>query len=141
MYMKTVMIFGTFDILHAGHLDMFRQAREYGDRLVAVVSRDETTKGVKGKTPFHTHEERKDMLSELRMIDEAVSGNIDDVYKIIETIRPDVIALGYDQKIFVDQLADKITEFGLESQIVRLRPYNPTERKTSKIKEYLEKNY
>lgn len=138
--MKTVMIFGTFDILHAGHLDMFRQAREYGDRLVAVVSRDETTKGVKGKEPFHTHEERKAMLSELRMIDEALSGNVDDVYTIIETVRPDVIALGYDQNVFVDKLADKITEFGLETQIVRLSPYKPTERKTSKIKEYLEQS-
>lgn len=136
--MKTVMIFGTFDILHTGHLDMFRQAREYGDRLVAVVSRDKTTLDVKGNAPFHSHEERKLILSELRSIDEVLSGNTQDVYEVISDVRPDVIALGYDQKVFVDMLADKITEFGLETEIVRLSPYKPNERKTSKIKEYLE---
>jgi cytidyltransferase-like protein len=136
--MKTVMIFGTFDILHTGHLDMFRQAREYGDRLVTVVSRDETTLDVKGNAPFHTHEERKLFLRELRSIDEVLSGNTEDVYQVIQEVRPHVIALGYDQKVFVDMLADKITEFGLETEIVRLSPYKPAERKSSKIKEYLE---
>lgn len=136
--MKTVMIFGTFDILHTGHLDMFRQAREYGDRLVAVVSRDETTLDVKGKTPFHTHEERKQMLGELRSIDTVLSGSTSDVYAVVQEVRPDVIALGYDQKVFVDMLADKITEFSLETQIVRMSPYKPNKRKSSKIKDYLE---
>lgn len=137
--MKTVMIFGTFDILHAGHLDMFRQAKSYGDRLVAVVSKDATTLDVKGNAPFHTHEERKDFLGALKDIDEAVSGHTDDVYRIIAEVKPHVIALGYDQKVFVDDLAQKITEFGLETEIVRLSPYKPNDRKTSKIKEYLAK--
>lgn len=133
------MIFGTFDILHAGHLDMFRQAREYGDRLVAVVSRDETTLDVKGNSPFHTHEERKTFLNAMQDIDDAVSGHTDDVYRVIGEHKPHVIALGYDQRVFVDDLAKKITEFGLETEIVRLSPYKPNDRKTSKIKEYLEK--
>jgi FAD synthetase len=133
------MIFGTFDILHAGHINMFRQARAYGDRLIAVVSRDETTLDIKGNAPFHTHQERKEFLTELRLIDEVLSGHTDDVYRVISEHKPDVIALGYDQKVFVDNLAQKITEFGLETEIVRLSPYKPNDRKTSKIKAYLER--
>lgn len=137
--MKKVMIFGTFDILHAGHINMFRQAREYGDHLVAVVSLDKTTLDIKGNAPFHTHEERKDFLTELKAIDEVVSGHASDVYEVVKHHAPDVIALGYDQKVFVDSLADKITEFGLETEIVKLSPYRPDDRKTGKIKEYLAK--
>lgn len=133
------MIFGTFDILHAGHINMFRQAKEYGDELMVVVSRDKTTLNIKGNAPFHTHNERKEFLSELRAIDTVLSGHEKDVYAIIKDNRPDVIAIGYDQRVFVDDLADKITEFGLKTEIVRLSSYRPDDRKTGKIKEYLAK--
>jgi FAD synthetase len=118
---------------------MFHQAKEYGDELIAVVSRDKTTEDIKGNTPYHTHEERKEFLRELRSIDTVLSGNEHDVYAVVRDNKPDVIAIGYDQKVFVDELADKITEFGLETEIVRLSPYRPEDQKTGKIKEYLAK--
>ena len=137
--MKKVMIFGTFDILHAGHLHMFQEAREYGDHLIAIVSQDETTLDVKGNTPFHTHAERKEFLEAIRTIDTVISGKSNDMYAVIAEQQPDIIALGYDQQVFVDELANKITEFGMEIEIVRLQPYKPHDKKTTKIKQYLQK--
>ena len=47
IFMKKVMVFGTFDGLHEGHLDFFRQAREYGDYLIVAVARDVNVKKIK----------------------------------------------------------------------------------------------
>lgn len=137
--MKTVMIFGTFDIVHCGHIHMFKQAREYGDKLVVMVATDKNAEKVKKIGPLHNQEERKSFLQHIDLVDEAKIGDEDDPYKCIEEVRPDVIALGYDQKVFVDELEDKLTEFGLEAQIVRLRPYRENEFKSKKIRKYIER--
>src|SRR3989344_5438626 len=100
--MKTVMVFGTFDILHVGHLDFFKQARKLGDYLLVVVARD--------------------------------------VYEVIRTYKPDVIALGYDQKEFTDTLKDKMKEFKLSTNVVRLKPYHAENKKSGKIKSILLKS-
>lgn len=55
---KTVMVFGVFDRLHPGHLDFLRQAREYGDELIAVVARDQAVMELKHKQPFHSEAQR-----------------------------------------------------------------------------------
>jgi FAD synthetase len=136
---KKVMIFGTFDILHCGHLHMFKQAREYGDELVAVVGRDSNVEQVKGIGPMHTENERLDLISQIKLIDKAVLGDKFDVYKVIKQEKPNIIALGYDQRAYVDDLADAISDAGLETQIVRLSEYQEKRLKSSKIKKYIEK--
>jgi len=61
-----VLVFGTFDILHKGHLNFFKQAREHGDYLIAVVARDRTVKEIKGKPPIESEKERlKNVAKEL----------------------------------------------------------------------------
>ncbi len=135
--MKTVMIFGTFDILHFGHLQLFRQARRYGDRVVAVVARDANVRKVKGVESFHTEAERKAFLDHIDLIDEVRLGDMTDVYKVIRTVKPDVICLGYDQEVFVENLKKKIKEFHLNTRVARLKPYKHHAYKTSKIKDYL----
>ena len=133
------MIFGTFDIIHGGHIHMFKQAREYGNKLIAVVARDINVERIKDYGALHNEKERLDFLKHIDLIDEVILGDKTDAYKKIGEIKPDVIALGYDQKVYVDKLADAITEFGLETQIAKLTPYREGELKSNKIRKYIER--
>lgn len=133
------MLFGTFDIVHAGHIHMFRQAREYGDYLVVSVARDINAEKVKGEAPLHNEQERLEFLKHIDLIDEVVLGAIEDPYHHISIVRPHVIALGYDQKTYVDNLANALTQYGIEAEIVRLRPYEEQRFKSSKLKKYMER--
>lgn len=135
--MKTVMVFGTFDILHLGHIHLFREAREYGDRLVVVVGRDNNVEEIKNTKTFNNENERKEFLENIKLVDDVMLGDKFDPYKVIESVKPDVIALGYDQKVFVDKLEEKITEFGLNTRIVRIPPYREENFKSGKIKEFI----
>lgn len=136
--MKTVMILGTFDIVHHGHLNLFKQARKYGDRLVAVVARDARVKNIKSRESLYTEKERKYFLEQIRLVDKVVLGDTKDVYKRIREIKPDVIVLGYDQMHFTDKLSEKIKEFRLKTRIVRARAYKSDTQKTGKIRKILE---
>ena len=53
-----VMVFGTFDILHPGHLNFFKQAREFGNFLIAVIARDKTVLKIKGRLPKNNEKKR-----------------------------------------------------------------------------------
>ncbi|MBI4992857.1 MAG: FAD synthase [Candidatus Magasanikbacteria bacterium] len=135
-----VMVFGTFDILHLGHIHMFEEAREYGDKLVAVVARDINVEKVKGIGPFHNENERLKFVKHINLVDEAVLGDKTDVYKVIKKIKPDVIALGYDQRVYIDKLSRALVELGLnKTKIVRLSECQPKRMKTTKIKKYIER--
>ena len=131
----TVLVFGTFDIVHPGHLDFFRQARSFGDRLVVGLARDITVKKVKGRLPLHNENERKNALAQIDLINKVVLGDTKDYYQVLERVRPDVIALGYDQKIFVDKLADEIKKRGLAARVVRLKPFHPEKYKSSRLRD------
>lgn len=137
--MKKVIVFGTFDIVHMGHIHMFKQAREYGDYLVAVIARDVNVEKIKGIGSLHTEKERAAFLTYIQLIDEVCLGGFVDPYKVLKEQRPDVVALGYDQKIFVDRLEEALTNFGIEAQIVRLSPYSEERFKSSKIKKFIER--
>lgn len=133
------MIFGTFDIVHAGHLHMFRDAKEYGDKLIAVVARDVNTEIIKGIGPLHNEKERLEFLKNIKLLDQVILGDKTDVYKVIKEIKPNIIALGYDQKVYVDKLEGAITSAGLKTRIVRLSPYQGNRLKTNKIRKYIER--
>lgn len=137
--MKTVMIFGTFDIIHGGHIHMFKEAQEYGDFLIAVVARDVNVERIKKNGALHNETERLEFLKHVDLIDEVVLGDKTDIYKVIFEKKPDVIALGYDQKLYVDQLEEAITKCGLQTKIVRLAPYQENKFKTNKIRKYIER--
>ena len=130
--MKKILVFGTFDGLHEGHKDFFRQAKEYGDYLIVVVGRDSTIIKTKGGLPkFNEHERLKaiqdsGLVDEARLGNEAPPGEKLNPYKIIEEIKPDIICLGYDQTHFVDKLALKLQEMGMGNvEIKRLNAYKP----------------
>lgn len=133
---KRVMVFGTFDMVHAGHEDFFRQARLLVDmpHLICSVARDENVGRIKGAPPRHSEMERLSRIRECFLVDEAVLGDVEGYIEHIKSLRPDIIALGYDQESeYVSQLERDLTDAGLSTKVVRLRPYKPEQFKTSKL--------
>ncbi len=134
--MKRVMVFGTFDMLHDGHLDFFRQARALVDdpQLIVSVARDQSTERIKGVRPKHTELERLALIEACDLVDEAVLGDRNGFIEHIVASRPDIIALGYDQAgEYVQHLEAELSNAGLEVKIVRLKPFRPEIYKTSKL--------
>ncbi len=137
---KTVMVFGVFDILHLGHIDMMKQAKSYGDNLIAVVARDENVKKIKKRDAYNVETDRRKLLEELKIVDKAVLGDPENPYKVVVEFKPDVIALGYDQKIFVDKLIEELENNSIDSEIVRLRPFSEETYKSGRARYYISKN-
>jgi FAD synthetase len=131
--MKKVMAFGTFDIFHPGHEKYLSQAKKLGNFLIVVVARDETVLKVKKQKVRNGEQKRKKILIESGLADEVVLGSLNDRYAVIEKYRPDVIALGYDQKVNLLELKNKLKEFKLETKIVRLKAFKPEIYKSSKL--------
>ena len=69
--MKKVITYGTFDLLHVGHINLLRRARELGDYLIVVVSSDEFN-ALKGKKAYYSFEDRKTILEAVRYVDEVL---------------------------------------------------------------------
>jgi glycerol-3-phosphate cytidylyltransferase len=69
--MKRVITYGTYDMLHPGHINLLRRAREMGDYLVVALSTDEFN-AVKNKESFYTYEERKLVVAAIRYVDEVI---------------------------------------------------------------------
>ncbi|MEK7644590.1 MAG: adenylyltransferase/cytidyltransferase family protein [Patescibacteria group bacterium] len=137
--MKKVMVFGTFDVVHMGHIHMLKEAKEYGDYLVVCVARDKNVELIKGERPYYSEGERVEFLKQIAIVNHVILGQLNDVYRDIGIIKPAVIALGYDQKVFVDELADAITAMNLKIPIVRLKPYRSGKYKSAKLKRYIQK--
>ena len=133
--MKTVLVTGTFDFLHGGHLYMLKNAGKYGDKLVVLIARDKTVKKIKGQLPIHTEDERRELVSHLDMVDKAVLGDQKDPFKVITKIKPDVICLGYDQQhTFSLQLKEALEDRGLKTRIVQLKPHKEKRLKSSQLR-------
>lgn len=135
-----VMVFGTFDILHPGHLNFFKQAKKYGDYLKIVVARDATVKNVKNRKPLNSEKTRLYNIIKADIADEAALGALKDKYKVIKNFKPDIICLGYDQKASIDELKNKLSTFKLNTKIIRLKPFKPHIYKSSLIKNNKIKN-
>lgn len=129
-----VMVFGTFDYLHAGHENLFIQARELGNEIITIIARDKTVKNIKGEYPDHNEKERLVNLKATNWSDHVMLGNSKDKTKVIKEYRPDIIALGYDQFAFTYRLEKFLMDIRLDSKIVRLKPYRPDMYKSSIIK-------
>lgn len=120
---KTVLAFGCFDILHVGHLEFLKRCRKLGDRLVVVVARDSTIKRGKKREPFFDEKARLELISALSFVDEARLGHEEgeaDKYAVIAEIKPDVIALGYDQAEAEAKLKLKLAEMKLNCKVMRI---------------------
>jgi FAD synthetase len=132
--MTTVMCFGSFDVLHPGHMYYLRESKNFGDKLIVVVARGSTIRKIKGKEPKYNERERLEHVRDVQYVDKAVLGYEEDPYEIIEEINPDIICLGYDQDSFSENLAEKLKERGMTPKIYRLKPYKEHVYKSSKLK-------
>lgn len=133
--MKTALVFGTFDILHPGHLYFLKKAKQHGDTLAAVIALDETVKQVKGHAPLNNQKRRMENLMKTGLLDSVVLGNPGDKHKVVEDIKPDVICLGYDQKFFTENLKESLAKRGIKAKIVRIDAYMPERYKSSKLRD------
>ena len=96
--MKRVLIFGTFDALHPGHLSFLKQARRKGKWLIASVARDDYVRVRKNREPLHHEGERITRLLATGLVDQAYLSDEDvGTFRIIERSNPDVVCFGHDQ--------------------------------------------
>lgn len=94
--MKRILTYGTFDLLHYGHIEILRRAKALGDYLVVALSTDEFNES-KGKVAYHSYETRKKMLEAIRYVDLVIPENsweqkIDD----IKEYHIDTVVMGGD---------------------------------------------
>ena len=105
MNSKTVTIFGVFDGIHNGHRAFICDAKREGDRLVAIVARDEAVEKLKGQLPLQNETKRIQALLEIPEIDLVFLGDPEEgTYNIIKEIKPDIIYFGYDQQTLFESL-------------------------------------
>ena len=111
--MVRVMAVGVFDLLHAGHLHYVEQAKTLGDELIVVVAHDDTVRKQKHE-PVTNQDLRRRMELGLKPVDDAIIGNPPTVpiFEILEVVKPDVIALGYDQKHSRDSIKKGLEDNG-----------------------------
>ncbi len=118
---KIVLAGGVFDIIHPGHIHTLNAAKALGDVLVVAIATDKTAQKMKRRTPLHNQELRCELVSCLSMVDKAVIGHEDDIFKTVKEIEPNIIVLGYDQihqEKFIDEGCKRIN---LNVEIVRLQ--------------------
>ena len=132
--MTTVLVFGTFDFVHAGHLHLLKEAKKFGDKLVVSISRDSVVESLKGKPPIHDETERSELVQALSYVDDVVLGDEElGTYSYIQEHKPDIIALGYDQQMLKEDLETK--EFPCEIRVIET--YKEGRHKSSTIKNAL----
>ena len=132
--MKKVLVFGSFDLIHEGHKYLFREAKKLGDKLIVVVARDSTIREFKKHNPKFNEEERIIHVKEIGIADEVKLGYEGDKWKVIEEIKPDIIALGCDQNSYTKGLKKGMKDRGLNVKIIRLKSYKPEKYKSSLMK-------
>ena len=118
---KIVLAGGVFDIIHPGHIHTLTAAKALGDVLVVAIATDKTAQKMKKMTPLHDQELRCELVSSLSMVDEAIVGHEEDIFETVKEIKPDIIALGYDQIHQEKFISDGCKRISLDVEIVRLQ--------------------
>ena len=121
---KVVLASGVFDLLHLGHVKFLEEAKMAGGpdaQLVVVIARDSTVEKTKGRKPIMPEHQRCALVESLKVVDKAVLGyeNLD-IGEVIDNIKPDVIALGYDQEDMMKQVLDYVNRNKINVEVVRI---------------------
>ncbi len=133
---KTVVLAsGVFDLLHLGHVKFLEGAKKAGGEnayLIVIVARDSTVEETKGRKPIMPENQRRTLVESLKVVDEAVLGLEDfDVGEVIETISPDIIALGYDQADMERRVQEYVDKNKLKVKVVRVGKFGSDELDSS----------
>ena len=143
---KLVLASGVFDLLHLGHVRFLEAAKGAGGpnaRLVVVVARDGTVEKRKGEKPVMPENQRCVLVESLKVVDCAFLGFKDfNIGQAIEKIKPDAIAIGYDQEGVERLVRDYVERKGLRTRIVRIGEFGEDElNSSSKIKQKIIKGF
>jgi len=134
--LHVVLAGGVFDIIHPGHIHTLNAAKALGDVLVVVVATDNTAVKMKKRNPIHAQEQRQELVNSLSMVDICLIGQENDIFKTVNLVRPQIIALGYDQTHQEKFITDGCKRIKLDAKVARLQSPIP-ESSSSKIeKEY-----
>ncbi len=133
-----MLVFGTFDPLHEGHRNFFRQARALGSYLMVVVARDSWVRANKGREPLVPEGERRRTVAEQPGVDEALLGDewpCADPFRLLSRLQFDVLALGYDQVPDDAAVRALLSARGRGNVLVeRLKPYRAGRYKSSLLR-------
>ncbi|MCL7411289.1 MAG: FAD synthase [Methanosarcinaceae archaeon] len=117
-FLTRVLATGTFDLLHPGHVLYLTEARALGNDLYVIVARDSMIKH-KPK-PIIQEEQRLIMVNSLKVVDKAMLGSETDMFEPLKKIKPDIVAIGYDQTYDTGELEAKLKEHGFDAKVVRI---------------------
>ncbi len=129
--MKKVLIFGSFDIIHPGHMFVIEQAKKFGQPFV-VLALDETISKIKGQAPLYSLAERQKQLESLGLT--VYPGSAIDKYEGFRKINPDIILLGHDQDTFVPGLEEVIRLEKHQTEIIRLPEFKRAQFQSNKLR-------
>lgn len=132
---KVVFIGGGFEVIHQGHLYTISKAKSLGDVLVVVAARDRTIRERKKREPISDENQRVALLSSLRQVDAAILGVEGNIYDTLEKVKPDVVALGYDQHHMESEIEKEGKTRGIKLKVVRLDSPNPNLKTSALLKE------
>lgn len=141
-----VLASGVFDLLHLGHVRFLEEAKKAGGKdaeLIVIVARDSTVKKTKGMKPIMSEDQRRALVESLKVVDEAILGyenfNMD---QVIDKIKPDIIAMGYDQKDMTRAVEKTVARRGLSVKIVKIDKFGEDElNSSSEIKRKIIEEY
>ena len=135
--LRVVLVGGVFDLIHPGHIHTLKAAKSHGDVLVVVVARTSTAMKInKNRRIYHNENMRKELVSSLSFVDLAIIGKEGTLYDTVEYVKPDIIALGYDQAHSEKDVAYNCQIRNLNVRVIRLNTPMP-ETKSSNIKNEL----
>jgi len=135
--LTVVLVGGVFDIIHPGHIHTLEAAKAQGDVLVVVIARTSTALKIKkDRRIYHNERLRKELVSSLNLVDLAIIGKEGTLYDTVEYVKPDIIALGYDQAHSEKDVSENCQKRNLNIRVTRLNTPIP-ETKSSKIKDEL----
>jgi FAD synthetase len=130
--MVRVMATGVFDLLHPGHLYFLNEAKKLGDELVVVVARDQTARRLK-REPYVPETLRREMVEGLKPVDRAILGSTTDIYQTVVDLKPDIIALGHDQRWNEREIEAECARRGVPAKVVRLGVLHHDELATRRL--------
>jgi FAD synthetase len=135
--LKVVLVGGVFDLIHPGHIHTLKAAKAQGDVLVVVVAKTSTAiKLKKDRKIYHDEKLRRELVSSLSFVDLAVIGKEGTLYDTVEYVKPDIIALGYDQAHSEKDISENCQKRNLHLRVIRLNTPIPG-TKSSHIKNEL----
>lgn len=119
-----VMAAGVFDLLHLGHVHYLTEAKKHGDELVVVVATDVMVAKRKHQ-PIIPQDQRLALVAALKPVDVAILGSPQDQYATVAAVKPDIIALGYDDYHKADEIRGELAKRGLgHMDVVRMPKFD-----------------